>query len=320
MNNDNSQIPLVLAHIGKMPQHLSANILYLVKTFPKRNLYFISDIKPSLVIDSPRFIHIPIERLIQEWPVDFSITDKRRLFRNNFWFTSKARLILIPSFMRIFGENKVIHIENDVWIHPLFPFYFLEELEAPLSFPRVDSKRGIASVMVIKGELGIRMLEDACASWPNSTDMQILGNLMNTDSRVFQLPSMIGSTDNSNLGNWIFDGAAIGMYLFGADPKNSLGLIRRFEKSPMGSFLQELDFSFKDKDLVISDGIRWNRVAALHIHSKTCTIFSSDWKSVLEKQLIREQRGMKYGFNFSALFFGLREMIHRIWSKLVELF
>lgn len=316
MKDNQRDIPLVLVHIGKIPGHLSANIRYLIKSFPERKLYFIGDTNPPIGGDLSQLIHIPIESLIQDWPEEFSVTDKRRFFRKNFWFTSKARLVLIPKFMRMFGVNEVIHIESDVWIHPMFPFYYFEELEAPLAFPRVDGNRGIGSVMLIKGELGIELLEKACASWPKSSDMHILGNLMNADVRVRELPSLINDHNLGAQGGWIFDGAAIGMYLFGADPKNSLGIICRFKKSPMGSSLKDLTISFIGEDLIISDRLRWNKIGSLHIHSKSKSIFSSRWRFVLDKQIKLNQRGRYYSFDFSAFLYSLRERIYRVWVKL----
>jgi hypothetical protein len=315
MLNEDFSVPIVLVHIGKIPKHLQANIDYIIETFESKQLYLIGDVVLQHTVPNSRFHFVHVNELIQEWPKEFSIEDRRKFFRDNFWFTSKARLILIPKFMSKFGIGRVVHVESDVWLHPQFPFGSLEELETPLAFPRVDEKRGIASVMLINGDLGAQLLEDACHTWPSNSDMEILGNLLNYEPKVFELPSFLEVDQFSSLGDWVFDGAALGMYLFGADPRNSYGLVRRFSKSPMSSTLKLGSISLEEGLLTLKNDCLSRRISCLHIHAKNSRVFASNWSEVLSKQLVKEKRNWYYGFNFYAFYFSLKETMRRALFK-----
>lgn len=258
---------------------------------------------------------VKIEDLNISWPTAFEITDRRINFRDNFWFATKARLFLIPKLMEYFKLEKVLHIENDVWIHPEFPFQLLNNLRHSLAYPRVDEFRGVASILLINGESGGKLLTDACIRWPDMTDMQILGQLWVNQQDVYALPSTFGNGNNV-LDNWIFDGAKIGMYLFGSDPKNTLGVIKRFKKSPMGDLDSPLGIqSYKETVWLINQGT-FKRVANLHLHSKTVGMYSKNWLLILNRQLTKNRMNLSYSFSPHAFLFSIYELTYRILRKI----
>ena len=258
---------------------------------------------------------VKIEDLNISWPTAFEITDRRINFRDNFWFSTKARLFLIPKLMEYFKLEKVLHIENDVWIHPEFPFQLLNNLRHALAYPRVDEFRGVASILLINGESGGKLLTDACIRWPDMTDMQILGQLWVNQQDVYALPSTFGNGNNV-LDNWIFDGAKIGMYLFGSDPKNTLGVIKRFNKSPMGDLDSPLGLqSYQDTVWLINQGT-FKRVANLHLHSKTVGMYSKNWLLILNRQLTKNKMNLSYSFSPHAFLFSIHELTYRILRKI----
>jgi hypothetical protein len=258
---------------------------------------------------------VKIEDLNISWPTAFEITDRRINFRDNFWFSTKARLFLIPKLMEYFKLEKVLHIENDVWIHPEFPFQLLSNLRHALAYPRVDEFRGVASILLINGESGGKLLTDACIRWPDMTDMQILGQLWVNQQDVYALPSTFGNGNNV-LDNWIFDGAKIGMYLFGSDPKNTLGVIKRFNKSPMGDLDSPLGIqSYKETVWLINQGT-FKRVANLHLHSKTVGMYSKNWLLILNRQLTKNKMNLSYSFSPHAFLFSIHELTYRILRKI----
>lgn len=258
---------------------------------------------------------VKIEDLNISWPTAFEITDRRINFRDNFWFSTKARLFLIPKLMEYFKLEKVLHIENDVWIHPEFPFQLLNDLRHSLAYPRVDEFRGVASILLINGESGGKLLTDACIRWPDMTDMQILGQLWANQQDVYALPSTFGNGNNV-LDNWIFDGAKIGMYLFGSDPKNTLGVIKRFKKSPMGDLDSPLGIqSYKETVWLINQGT-FKRVANLHLHSKTVGMYNKNWLLILNRQLTKNKMNLSYSFSPHAFLFSIHELTYRILRKI----
>ena len=262
-----------------------------------------------------RIHFIDIQNLNFKWPEFFEISDGKRNFRDNFWFSTKARLYVIPIFMEIYSIQKIIHLENDVWIHPEFPFHIFEYLDYPLAFPRVDSERAIASILFINGSEGRRLLLDSCEKWPMQTDMQILGKLILSQKNVCELPSTYGGVEE-HFDGWIFDGAKLGMYLFGSDPRNTYGLVKRFDFSPLGSVGTKFKLKLTNKVLFLQDEVKERKIANLHIHSKNISMFSYQWDRALVNQLRKRSLRLSLGFDLRAFFFVIQEMTHRVLRKL----
>ena len=300
-------IPLVLVQMGKMPNYLVANLRYISETFTKTTKYLITDNDNTDSFAEMGFQVVKTEELDLVWPANFEIHDQRRHFRKNFWFSTKARLIILPLFMRKKSLRKVLHIESDVWIHPQFPFEYFFEIKEPLAFPRVDLERGVASVLFINGEPGIQTLLDACESWPELTDMQILGKILEDSRKVHQLDSYEFDLKSSR--HWIFDGAKLGMYLFGSDPRNNWGIIKRFDNSPMGSLSKGDQLIQIGEKLFVKGAKSRKQVVSLHIHSKDLRVFSNNWRKILELQLEKEGKNKSIGFSSQSFVFHLTEII-----------
>lgn len=313
-----SNIAIVLVQLGKIPHHLELNLRYLAAHFSNHPIFLIADTRiPSRILDSKIRIVMTSE-LHFEWPTDFEIKDKRKKFRDNFWFTTKARLMLLPVFMNQFDIEKLIHFESDVWVHPEFPFEYFDTIKQHLAFPRVDASRGVASVLYINGESGGKTLSSACMEYPRQTDMEILGKLLESHEKVFQLPSLDGLSDFPSKSPYIFDGAVIGMYLFGQDPRNNFGLIKRFKKSNTKIESKVETFELKNNLLFAKRGAISKSVVTLHLHSKETSMFALNWQEVLERQLKLERWAMNYSFRVSAAVFAIKEQLIRIFWKIID--
>ena len=313
--NEVVSFPIVLVQLGPIPKYLKSNLQYLDNTFPKIRKILISDAKKDASLSGLSFEWVNPKSLISHWPAQFQISDNRRFFRGNFWFTSKARLLLIPELMKVEHLERILHLENDVWMHPQFPFEFFDKLKAPLAFPKVDSERGIASTLFINGQEGMRILQKACIQWSTSSDMQILGNIFKSNPNVLELPSTY-SFDCIVPSNWLFDGAKLGMFLFGSDPRNTKGIIRRFARSPMGNLDKNQKLYFDGKNVVLRTEEKDFFVATLHLHSKYINMFNENWNLRLRRQLRREQWGLNYSFSWTAFWKSLMEIKERLFRKL----
>jgi len=311
-------IPLVLVNLGDIPEYLRVNIGYIGATFPERRKILISDIDKPHWLDKTNFEYVNANSLISDWPKLFVTSGSQKFFRKDFWFTTKARLLLLPKLMRKEGLGRVLHLENDVWIHPNFPFEFFEATQTPLAFPRVDSERGIASTLFINSEEGIDILERACINWPTLTDMQILGKILNSDSRDLELKSTL-SLQNAKSGDWLFDGAKLGMYLFGSDPRNNKGIIKRFAFSPMKNLESGQRIVIESDRLFLETTNGRHPIASLHIHSKAISIFRENWKSAIESQLRKARFRIYFGFSWAGFGSSLLEFIRRVVRKVRSL-
>lgn len=314
----NGAFSIVFVHLGEIPKYLRKNLEYIAKQFVIQSRFIVTDNEELRTFSNLGYQIVKLQDLEIDWPPDFQISGRERLFRNNFWFSTKARLFIIPQFMAVFKVEKVLHIESDVWIHPDFPLRELETLNAALAFPRVDEGRGIASVLLVNGTEGRKLLLEACYNWPHLTDMQILDRLLRKNKNVYELPSTNNMLDNI-LGNWIFDGAKLGMYLFGADPRSVYGVIRRFNLSPMGSLTSGQEIMVEGQVIYLKTHESHRRVANLHLHSKDVRMYADNWRSVLKRQIRKRKLKLNYGFDFSAFLFFCRERMIHLLRKIQRL-
>ena len=165
-------------------------------------------------------------------------------FRNNFWFSSIARLDALNAYAEFSGED-VLHIESDVLLSADFPISKFSELKVGLAYPVVAPDRGVASTVYIANASSAKTLVDFAVERtlrnPASTDMEILADFFFKETGlVFRLPfapaseeffrrenmpqNMVDMRESQKFFGGIFDGNDAGVYLFGFDPRNSRGL------------------------------------------------------------------------------------------------
>jgi hypothetical protein len=152
-------------------------------------------------------------------------------FRDGFWVSTTARFFYIYTFMKIFNISNVFHIENDVMIYKKITFLY-EYIKEYLNNDNHDltdinkicmiqdaPNRVIPSLMYFPNIsclydliLHITYTLDKSSFFIN--DMNLLGTY--PDKYLLS----IDPTKVKNFENIIFDGAAIGQFLGGIDPKN----------------------------------------------------------------------------------------------------
>lgn len=217
-------------------------------------------------------------------------------FRDNFWANTLIRFIALHQYISMFDEQ-LIHIESDVIISDDFPFSKFENLPKSIAYPMVSPSQGIASILYLRNKISSNLLieeiERQVSSNPATTDMLILGSLMKRNSESIQiLPSApAGSLDishDASLQNnlaygsayfgGVFDGADIGCFLAGHDPRNSKGW-RRVRALIAGNLVnpRDLVFSFsKNRNFLDVSEVNTRRTVPLfnlHIHSKDLRFF-----------------------------------------------
>lgn len=197
---------------------------------------------------SPNFETILItDNLLEiDWPSKNVIVHSRRSESSNFllryhpYYRKLSESYWLNTFERLFAlrcltesvriENvPIIHLESDV-----LPFItnetisFLNSNFTTLSVPRYDETRGIGSIVFAPNlqelEKGLIHLERLVKRNPQviHNDMELLGFGLN-EGFIQELPSHpkdyeIGDFKLPDGKRFLFDGAAIGQYLFGQDP------------------------------------------------------------------------------------------------------
>lgn len=211
-------------------------------------------------------------------------------FRNKFWIYTTLRFFLIQSFVELMDLKNTIHIESDVMLY----IYFEKIIKLVNKMKNSDKmiccvsdspQRGIASIMYIPDNNAINDFINHIINSYESTeeflnDMDLLGSYNNK----ITFP-IFPSNENPT----IFDGACIGQYLGGVDPRNSgnkntVGFINETSALIPSNYyyckkLVVRDDGYKYKLFTCSDKININNnfsiIANLHIHSKQLFKFSS---------------------------------------------
>ena len=285
---------IVFVHFGpQLPKHLRRNLTRVVKLFDGHDVFLISDHDHSNLPSSVRKFHVserPYFRSAEtnlSHPVDF---------RNNFWFLTLKRFLVFNLFMEE-HPDPLIHLESDVVISQDFPFEIFARLATPFAFPLISDLMGIPSVLFLKDksaadllcELTMQCVEED----PNTIDMLILKKLLSCSPDLITIlpsgPSNKGfytpetsdnfismQSDGLSIFGGLFDGAAIGQYLLGDDPRNNRGIRRIYFESGYSSLIaRSLSFYLSANRAFLDVVSEFERIPlfSIHVHSKDIRVF-----------------------------------------------
>ena len=218
-----------------------------------------------------------------------------------YWLYTLERIFVLKSLADMISQDEaILHFESDV-----FSFVdeaLLSELIKKIgktAVPRYSEARGIGSILfspsldrLLKD---LDSLESLLTENPKlDNDMDLLGIALNRGI-LAELPSRIEKISpkaGAGVPTSIYDGFALGQYLFGRDPLHTGGRKVTGYKNP------DFDFNFNDchfelrlnsqgerNDLYLVTGSDIFRIANLHLHSKTVidipTQALEEWNKVL---------------------------------------
>ncbi len=205
---------------------------------------------------------------------------KRQNFRNGFWRYSLERLLSLDAYFQD-NDEEVIHVESDVVLLNGFEKYQIQTINT--SWLTHKDNEDSAAVLTIGNQKSFaRFQEDLRSSFTQNltlSEMQILRKMRRTASKDYDvMPSIHANGDiplvQNVLGERIvFDPAALGMWMFGHDPRNHFGVTRKslLEGVQRGD---AFDLSMITKSgnphLYISGT---TKVLSLHIHTKAEAVF-----------------------------------------------
>ena len=181
---------------------------------------------------------------------------KRSEFRNAFWIKTIERFTVLEQYMKQNSSESIFHAELD---NLVFDISLLgQKLDATgsgLFCPRDSVNRGIASLIYINNAKALGELNNRAFYQGNNgaNDMELLGRLLLDSDYFYSLPTEAALNPESppqwryvmpELTGGIFDGAALGQFIFGIDPQNVKGpLYNGFENENKGIDLWSLKFS-----------------------------------------------------------------------------
>jgi len=221
-----------------------------------------------------------------------------------------ARFLALAEYQKV-QNVQLLHVESDVVLALDFPMHYFERLTQESAFPIISPERGVASILYLRDSDASKKLLSTMFSAleldPHTSDMLILGKHfldghdvcilpIGPDGfenyRVFT-PEVIQSEwrRNRDRFNGIFDGADVGIYYFGTDPRNSRG--RSFLQREIPSEYAEakqwkLQYS-RDRDFIDFTTAKGKiPLYCLHVTSKQLRMFHVRLPvRVIEKRLKR---------------------------------
>jgi hypothetical protein len=316
-------INLVYIHIGEnLPNYIFDSIYQSLLVSPTTKIYvilndsviphfrsIISSFNLNLYLKNPINIEMYVECIpisILKVPQEYStfinnLPDTTKQFRDAFWISTTARFFYIESLMELFKLRNVYHIENDIMIYEN-----LEDIPVDknkMYMVKDSPGRVIPSILFIPdcshlNRLNSYMLKQLISSQTLMNDMQLLGSYSANHTDYFPFDF---TTDSS----FIMDGAAIGQFVGGIDPRNIPEYNNKNEKeqqilcinNPTKGFINETS-TFKPNEITIfkkdlhlnnvnvpielfygqkesENVIQLKQINNLHIHSKQLYQFSS---------------------------------------------
>jgi hypothetical protein len=297
---------IVFVHLGPSPaEHLWMNVSSIKKRFPDMEItviYSDDTHKPKILgcqVDSYLYKSLNDDNQLLE------LLNNNLTFRGGFWRYSLERLIALEAWH---SENlpaeSFLHIESDILILNNFPFNSFDSIDklawikfndshdvsALLYSPNFESTKWLASRIRIEiaGDLGL-------------TDMTVLSLIRGSSpNKVFLLPTISSATSDIFEGR--FDGASIGMWLHGRDPRNHYGFVRRHMTLPNSDDKAEnLKYKMNRGNLWVADGKNKFPLFNLHVHSKSRKLFRSSYLYSLSGDVFwSKMRIFSYSFSLRA--------------------
>jgi hypothetical protein len=282
-NNQIKKLPIVLVYLNnKLPKYAAANVKYLSKTFPERDIYIVTNISPEPEkFKSMQNVKFYIFKDFTSKASEVSnLSRLPKEFRNGFWILTILRFLALESFMETHGLNRILHIEADVLLLPKFPFnsdFFNSE---GLSFPFASADSAAASIFYVGSLVEIKKFNNFVISSlkqnASLTDMKILA--MYAAKPVSKVQRLFSGEVNTTetVSHLIFDAATFGMYLTGQDPRNNKGFKKLYFNID-GHSVRPSEYTYSitnDNRLMAALGTNLFEIVNLHIHSKDRRFFN----------------------------------------------
>jgi hypothetical protein len=294
---------IVFVHLGDNPSPtLIPFAKFALKNNPESEILLITDSEhrwgdfPGRVIFSKNRNKAAIKHLIQRSRYNKKIA-------GGYWVKTYERLFALSNLYGNIDPNlPIIHIESDVLLQDsqILKKALNIQIENEIAVPRISEDLGIASILYSKNIecllKGLNKLDFLGRSNPDicTNDMKLLGLALNKNI-VSELPTWPKSNSGGSFSKmrYLFDGAAVGQYLFGQDPIHTQNVrISGYENPTFPIRPSELSWHLEQNAICASDGENNYYFANLHIHSKEIVDHpESDKERWLE--LVDEANGVK---------------------------
>ena len=280
---------IIIVALGIIPEYLDDCINQINLTQKKHTIHLIKNRSSNYTNDNcliTNVENIPISKKHSYFVKKSKLVNKK--FRNYFWRYSTERLYVIDDYINAKNLNDIIHIETDVLLYQDLELIMPILKEFDFACVRDSAIRVIGSIIYIKNKKVSEKISSIANDYINENDMIILHQIEKKIDNTLCLP--IGDHDiyKDNL-KYIFDGASIGQFVGGIDPRNKSGKIMSFINNIKAFFNERNAVSFVNKNSKINVSeweIKWINsrpykkinndlipIVNLHIHSKNLKKF-----------------------------------------------
>ena len=275
---------IIIVSLGTIPNYLQDCIQQIKLTQKNPSIHLIknrsSDYKNSdcTIIDVE---NIPVSQNHLNFIKESKLINKN--FRDFFWRYSTERIYVLDDYIQMKNLSNVIHIETDVLLYQDLELILPILKKFNFACVRDNDVRVIGSIIYIKNKDISGKISSIANDYMNENDMTILNHAAKKIENVFYLPTGKIEHYKENL-KYIFDGASIGQFIGGIDPRNERRNLMKYINKIRKIFTKNNVISFINKDSEI-DIVKWKikwinnkpykkndteliPIINLHIHSK----------------------------------------------------
>lgn len=282
MKSETRGRPIVFVQLGLNPTPTLIHFSRLAKGLLNNSRLFLITDHPDRFGDFPGHViqyqskHPAIRELERTFPHYKNIS-------GGYWIKTIERLFALELMKEVLeNDESFLHFESDVMSLVTEEIFELLDINyQKVAYPRFSKQAGIASILYSPSIQCYREFLDIlfdiimkAENW--MTDMDLLGSALNNkDSEElpshFPLSNFFQDQDGNQI---IFDGLALGQYLFGRDPVHTKGkAVSGYANPHFGIDLGNSHWNIKNcesinKIFISCDENQNMRVANLHVHSK----------------------------------------------------
>ena len=296
--SSSKHITVVLTCLGNFQEYILDSIHNLVV---HGNTHIVIITEPEFFSRFAEFHMVTlIDRTSLSDDFDFESTSKLdRSFRGGFWHLASARLFVLYAYLKTFNVERCLHIENDVMVYANADT--LPWNPNGMSVVYDCAERVIPSVVWIPTPSTLR---DILVRY--NVTLNDMTNLARFDLEhlpIFPDSSTLGSPPfseglvkiscNYPRYGYVFDGAAMGQYIDGVDPRNQPGDTRGFVNETCIIKYNHYRFIWRRGRPFLDVLGQVFPIFNLHIHSKNLRKFRSNEK-ITTVALVLSSRGEPY--------------------------
>jgi hypothetical protein len=311
-------VEVVFVHLGpsKAP-HLWRNIRSIKRQFPEIEVHLIYSSEEHKAEVERTDVRSFFYQTSKSDETLLNQMDSDSKFRNGFWRYSFERLLALEFFHHSLPDGSgILHLESDIAIMPDFPFEIFSKVRK-LSWTKFNDSHDVSALLYSPNQTQTswlaKRLREEIERDTSLTDMTALSAIHDKNPEIIEyLPTI--STGPNAIFPGVFDGAAIGMWLTGRDPRNSFGVVQRNVRLPEAfddASRYRFDIS-KSGLLKVQRGDQQLSIYNLHIHSKKLGLFGSLRKQFLQLDVLRSISVLPSNtFSLKALHSIARDFISR---------